>query len=154
MSIRLITELPEGAETYYKKLTIRAFLSQDGATYYKDWGDQKMEGPHMVMIGPSPDEGFDIYGCEIGRFNDMYKSIGSNVYRRIEDIQAIQMDEPFNLAIIVNGRLEVEATGERGDYAVQQPGGGLMVIKQEEFENMFKDTKPPPPLPTGTFTFD
>jgi hypothetical protein len=156
MSTRLITKLPEDAGTYRKKLTVQAYLSQDGVTYHKSWGNQEMKGPHMVMVGPSPDEGFDVYGCEIGRFHDMYESLGDNEYIKTETVEAVKMEESFNLATVVDGQIEVQASGVAGDYAVQQPGGELQVIKEDEFENMFEDVSPrtaPLPIPTSTFTF-
>jgi len=152
-----MTQLPAGAKSYQKKLTVFAYFSRDGATYHKDWGDQDMKCEHMVIVGPSPGDGFDVYGCDIGRFNDTYEKVapGTNEYRKKELVKAVQMGEAFSVTTIVDGRVEVHASGGNGDYLVQQPGGELMAVSKVEFENMFVEAGKalPPPLPTSTFTF-
>lgn len=157
--MRQMTRLPNGSKLYQKKLTVFAYLSKDGAIYRKGWGDQDMNCEHMVIVGPSPNEGFDVYGCDLGRFQETYEEVrpGSNEYRKTGTVRAVQMDEPFSVTTIVDGRVEVNATGHQDDYLVEQPGGELMAVPCEEFENMFREVGavrgPPPPLPTSTFTF-
>lgn len=123
---------------FLKRVTVRAFLSADGITYYKEWGRQVLPGAHYVIIG----ENNDVYGCAIEEFRQMYELIPGyrDRYRKNTPVRGIKMEDSFYVKTITNdGNIEVKrAHGRKGDWLVEDVGGERHIIKKSKFKKLYE----------------
>ncbi len=126
------------ASQYRKRARVRAFYNRDGAIYLKSWGEQKLPGPHYVIIGPTG----DIYGCAVSEFEAMYQPVAGepDTYRKTSPVRALRMDAPFTVRTLTDdGNVEVACNqGQAGDWLVQQPGGERQVIPAASFAELYE----------------
>ena len=126
------------APQYRKRAKIRAFYNRDGAIYFKSWGEQKLPGPHYVIVGPTG----DIYGCAASEFEAMYQPVPGepDTYRKTLLVRALRMAAPFTVRTTTgDGNVEVARNqGQAGDWLVQQPGGERQVIPAASFAELYE----------------
>ena len=126
------------AKTFVKKGTVRAFLNKDGATYRKAWGDQDFPGAHYVIVGPDG----DIYGCAVHEFERTYRAVPDqpDTYRKAASIRAVCMKTPFEVTNVTrDGNLEAIASGQAGDWLVEQTGGDRQLIEASAFSRLYEE---------------
>ncbi len=135
------------AKTYRKRTEVLAFQSQDGVTFFKDWGEQKLR-PGFWIIVPLTLNGEttrDIYGVDGDVFKKTYASSNSenpNQYRKKETIQAYQPGTPFEVDNVLKDGY-VEASGSKGAAAdtwlVQGPEGDIYPIENDNFQRTYEE---------------
>lgn len=100
--------------------------------YKLSWGDQSFDGPHMVVHGDQP------YGIAIDEFDKTHNSVaGQDLYIKSAKVRAVQLTETAEVVSIVKGREESRSEGPAGSWAVENPGGEVYVVPDEEFRSKY-----------------
>lgn len=120
---------------YQKRIIVQAFWSEDGATYYKQWGPQVHKGGHWVIIGPNG----DVYGCEQNVFEQTYERVetGNNWYRKTTRVTARQIEQEMPLET-----MEGPAVGKPGDWLVTNQTGEQYFISNSVFIKTYEAITP------------
>lgn len=137
-SIPIETFDPTKARRYRKRGVTHCYACQNGAVYFPSWAGrrgQRFKGPHMVMhrIDPKTGDPVETYGCATVEFYNTYDRVGSDrwIYRKRALVRAYQVDHPFRIVARTSEGIEAaEATGDAGDWIVQNPGGDVYLWSQ------------------------
>lgn len=117
--------------------TKRAQKMEGPATIQAEWGEQQhFAGPWYAI---QDEHGNTKYGSAAAEFEAMHEHVGGGQYRKTSTVQAYQHKGPTQRLTtrLADGTSETTRDVNHGDWLVQQQGGEVQAIHDENFQQLY-----------------